>query len=182
MRALSIRERKLVATGLLVAAMALAWLLLVAPVIDGFAQRAEQREQLRAAYVRNSRMINAIPQMRRRAENLGTVKSRFFVNAGNGAVARDRLRERLRRELAAAGGEVTAVQDVPASAGTVRAWVQGRITYDRLVNLLVSLSDSTPYLVIESLRISADRALESGHLDMLDIRLEASVPYLTAAS
>lgn len=182
MRTLSARERRLIAAGLLLAALVLVWLVFAAPVIDGFARRAEQREQLRAAYQRNSRLINAIPQIRRRAETMGTLKSRFVVDAGQAAVARDRLRERLRRELVAAGGEVTAVQDVPASAGTVRAWVQGRITYDRLVRLLASLSDAPPYLVIESLRISADRALESGHLDILDIRVEASVPFFAAAS
>lgn len=181
MRALSPRERRLIAIGLAVLVVALVWLFILAPLITGFADRAAQRDMLTAAYERNSRLINAIPAQRRRAEKQGALKESFFLAAPNATIARDKLRERLRSDFAAAGGVVSAVQDVPSPAGSVRAWVQGRITLPRLQALLGTIDTSPPYLIIETLRISADTALETGRLDTLDIRLEASVPTLPAA-
>lgn len=181
MRALNVRERKLIALGLLILLLALAWLLLVEPFIDGFSQRASQRDELRTTYVRNSRLINVIPAQRRRAESQVELKAQFLLIAPNATLARDRLRERMRADFAASGGEVTAVQDVPATPGTVRGWVQGRITLPQLQALLGKIYATPPYLVVESLRVSADKAMETGHLDTLDVKLEASVPTLSAA-
>jgi hypothetical protein len=173
MRALSTRERKLVAIGLLMLAIAGIWWALIEPFADGFAERTARREELRLAYVRNSRLINAIPPLRRRAENQSDLKARFLLV--------DKLRERMRTDFASAGGEVTAVQDVPAQPGYARAWVQGRITLAQLQTLLGKINSASPALIIESLRISADKAIETGHLEPLDVRLETSVPTLSAA-
>ena len=181
MKALSTRERKLVAIGLLMLAIAGIWWALIKPFADGFAERAARREELRLAYVRNSRLINAIPPLRRRAENQSDLKARFLLVAPNATIARDKLRERMRTDFASAGGEVTAVQDVPAQPGYARAWVQGRITLAQLQTLLGKINSASPALIIESLRISADKAIETGHLEPLDVRLETSVPTLSAA-
>lgn len=182
MRRLSQRESRLVAVLLLVGLVAVGWLLLIAPVIDGFAERREAREALRLAYARNARLINAVPAMRRRAERLEAASGDFVLRAPSAAVARDRLRTRLRTALVASGGQVTAAQDVPAPAGQARAWVQGRMTLAQLNQMLATLSNTPPYLIIESVRVTADRALQTGQLDSLDIRLEASIPLAAAAS
>lgn len=181
MRALSPRERRLIAIGLVVLAVALVWLLLLAPLVTGFVDRAAQRDMLTATYERNSRLINAIPAQRRRAEKQGALKDSYFLAAPNATLARDRLRERLRSDFAAAGGMVSAVQDVPSPAGSSRAWVQGRMTLPQLQSLLATIDTTQPFLIVETLRISADKALDTGRLDILDIRLEASVPTLPAA-
>jgi general secretion pathway protein M len=181
-RPLSARERKLVAIGLLVLLIAGVWTLLLAPLIDGFAARSDQRALLRVAYERNSRLINAIPAARRRAEQLQPQTAQFALTGVTAVAARDRLQERLRKDFAAAGGELTASQEASSPAGDVRAWVQGRMTLPDLEALLVRLNDTPPYLIIETLRVSADSALETGRLDKLDVRLEASIPYLPAAS
>lgn len=182
MRRLSQRESRLVAVLLLVGIIAVGWLLLIAPVIDGFAERREARDALRLTYARNARLINAVPAMRRRAEQLEAASGDFVLRAPGAAVARDRLRTRLRTALVASGGQVTAAQDIPAPAGQARAWVQGRMTLAQLNQMLATLSNTPPYLIIESVRVTADRALQTGQLDSLDIRLEASIPLAAAAS
>jgi hypothetical protein len=181
MRTLSARERKLIAIAILLAASVMLWFAAIAPVLRGFTDRVEQRAQLRSDYQRNTRLINAIPALRRRVEKQKSVQAQFVLTAPTATLARDKLRERLRRDFAAAGGEVSAVQDLPAQPGQVSAWVQGRMTLQRLQQLLVSINDTPPYLITESLRVSADRALETGHLDIMDIRLEVSIPISPAA-
>lgn len=182
MRPLSIRERKLVAIGLLVLLIAGVWTLLLSPLIDGFTERSDQRALLRATYERNSRLINAIPVVRRRAEQLQPQTAQFAMTGPSIANARDLLQERLRKDFAAVGGELTASQEAAEQPDSARAWIQGRMSLPNLEALLVRLNDTPPYLIIESLRISADQGMETGHFDKLDVRLEASIAYLPAAS
>jgi hypothetical protein len=181
-RPLSAREQKLVAIAILVLLLWLTWSVIVSPVIDGFVARSEQRAVLRAAYERNSRLINAIPTLRRQAQRQNESLRAFIIASPNPALARSALRDRLRRDVTALGGEVTALQDAPSPAGTVRAWVQARMSLEQLDHLLAKINDTPPYLVIESLRVSADRAMQTGHLDILEIRLEVSIPHSPAAS
>lgn len=182
MRQLSARERKIVAIFVLFLLLAIVWLAVLAPLIDGFRARSAQRLLLRMTYERNSRLINAIPVMRRHGEQMRPLTAQVALVAPDHAQAQDRLRERLRNAFAQAGGDVTAVQSVPVAGSEVRAWVQGKLTLADLQQLLVQTENAAPYLVIESLRISADAALETGRLDKLDVRVEASIPYLRAAS
>lgn len=182
MRSFSPRERRLVAIGLLILLGALAWLLAMAPLLDGFSARAEERATLRNAYARNIRLINSIPAMRRRAERQRGTTAQFVIGGANVTLARAALREQLQRDFAAAGGQVTALQDAPAAPGEVRAWINGRMTLPQLQQMLVRVNDTPPYLVTETLRISADRSLETGRLDLLDVRLETSIPHIPAAS
>jgi type II secretory pathway component PulM len=182
MKPLSTRERKLVAILLLLLLIAAGWALILSPMIDGFSSRAGQRALLRATYERNSRLINAGPALRRQAERLRPVAAQVALGGATIGVARDRLQERLRKDFADAGGELTASEDAPSSANDVHAWVQGRISLADLAELLQRIDATPPYLIIETLRISADSALETGRLDKLDVRLEVSIPYSPAAS
>ena len=53
---------------------------------------------------------------------------------------------------------------------------------DRLVKLLTLLQNQPPYLVIESLSIGADDALVSQKAEPLDVKIEASIPFVMAAA
>jgi hypothetical protein len=176
------RERRLVAIFILLLLLAAAWLLLVAPLVEGFRARAELRTRLGLDHARNSRLINAIPAMRRRAEQARALGSRLAILAPDPAAGQDRLRERLRTAFGAAGGEVRAAQSVSVSAGRARAWVEGQLTLAQIERLLVALQADPPFLTVEAVRISGDTALETGRLDKLDVRVEASIPYLSPAS
>ena len=68
MKPLSPRERKLVAVALLLGVIALIWIALLQPVLDGFTERAEQRAELADRYAQNERLIGRIGQLRRVAE------------------------------------------------------------------------------------------------------------------
>ena len=182
MRPLSARERKIVAVGLLVLLVAACWLLVVAPLIDGAVQRSQQRALLGATYARNSRLINSIPAQRRKAEQLKPLVQRFALTGSSGDAAHKKLQEQLRKAFTTAGGEITASQDSPSRPGEVRGWVEGRMTLPALEALLSGVANTPPFLIVESLRVSADSVLETGRLDKLDVRVEASIPYLPAAS
>lgn len=182
MMALNARERRLIAIALLVLVVFLVEALVVAPLLGGFAARADRRATLLDTYARNERLIDTLPGLRRRAREQDRALARFVIGAPAPSLAGDRLKERLRDAFGAAGGRVTGVQDVATTPSSVRAWVDGTMTLAQLEALLQQLQNTPPYLLLEGVRIAADRSLASGHLDLLDVRVEASIPFIPAAS
>jgi hypothetical protein len=176
MRPTTPREQRLIAIGLLVLAIALAWLAVVSPILDGFAERTERRERLLLEYQHNARSIAAIPRLRRQAERQGDSLSRFVLAAPDIAAARQLLRERIERVVTEAGGEFLAGEDADAPAGWVAIRAGGRMTRDQLARSLARLQDEPPWLVISALDVSADQALVNGRLNPMEVSLEAQVP------
>lgn len=172
MNRLSLRERRLVAVLLLVAAIALIWYVLAAPLLDGFAARAEQRAELRAAYARDEQAIVQIPRLRRHAERQRSDRARFQFTATNGSATQAVFKEQLTGTVAAVGGELRSAQDLPPVPGRVRARIDCRVTLDQLDDLLVRLGNMRPLRVVETLTVAADESLQTGRLGRLDVRLE----------
>lgn len=176
MRPTTARERRLIAIGLLVLAVALVWLAIVAPILGGFADRAERRERLLLEYQHNARAIAAIPRLRRQAERQGDQLSRFVLAAPSEPVARQLLRERIERVVTETGGEFLAGEDAEAPAGWVSVRAGARLTLDQLTRTLARLQDEPPWIVIDALDVSADQALSDGRLHSMDISFEAQLP------
>lgn len=176
MRPLEPRERRLAAIGLLVVVLALAWLAVIEPVVSGFAERRERREQLMADYARNQRLIAAIPDLRRMAERRRAVGTLHSIAAPDAEQGAERLRERLEASVDAAGAQLRGSQSVEAPPGWVRAGVSAAMPETRLVEWLARLSSGAPYLALESLTIGTARGGPSSPSEQVDVTLEASIP------
>jgi hypothetical protein len=180
MRPTSQRERKLIAIGLLVLAVALVWLLVIAPIAAGFGERAERRQRLQLEYQHNTRSIAAIPRLRRQAEGQRDALSRFVLTAPTTTAGSQLLRERIERAVNETGGEFLAGEDADAPAGWIAVRASARLTLDQLTRALARLQDEPPWLVIDAMDVSADQALVNGGLNPMEVSLEAQVPIRTA--
>lgn len=172
MNRLTARERRLVALLLLVAAFAAVWLLVVAPLVGGFADRAAERDELRATYARDDSVIGQIAQLRRHADRQRRDRARFQIAAPTIAAAQAALKQSLTGSVTAVGGEVRSAQDLPSPAGAVRARIDCRLTLGQLQTLLVRLGNALPLFVVEGLTVAADESFQTGRLGLLDVRLE----------
>lgn len=181
MTQLSLRERRLIAVALLLAALALLFYGLVMPVIDGFSARAEARAALALTYARDERAIIQIQSARRAAEAQRRDQPRFRLAGSSQTAAADRLKERLAAAVTASGGTLRSVEDVAASPGTIRVRVDARLTSAQLAMTLATTLRGEPLLAIETLAVSADQSLQTGRASPLDVRLEASGLYPAAA-
>lgn len=177
---MSPRERKLVAVAILLGVSAVVWLGVIAPLVGGFADRAEQREDLRARYAANERLIARTPRLTAAAEQLKARGSAFGIAAPDAAQGGELLRERLEASLAAANGELRTSEVIETDAGWVRASASGLMSNDQMVAWLAALANQPPYLSVESLTVGADRAINSNRLDLMDVRIEATTPLLAA--
>lgn len=176
MNSLSPRERKIVAIGILVGLIALVWFVLIVPVTAGFAARSAERALLTARFAGNERLIASIPRLRNAIESRKADFKNFRTEGESFAAVTEALKERLGAQVAASGGELRAMQEVSDRPGWARAWVEARMTLPQMIATLEKVQNQPPYLVVNSLTISADRALQSGKLDLMDIRIEASSP------
>lgn len=181
MSGLSPREQRLVAVFILLLLLGAAWQFIVAPVIDGFAARSTERDRLVATIQHNDRLIATLPQLRRRVERQRPDRARFALAAANREMAADLLRQRLQHSFEVAGASISGLGDSEASGRWVAASAEGALTLDQLVRLLTELQDQTPYLVITGLNVIADRAFQTGKLDLMTVKIDVAIPYSRTA-
>lgn len=181
-RTLSPRERSLVAILILVVVAGLIWMTIVSPVLSGFSDRATQRALLTRQYQANQRVIGSIPRLRRQAERQREQVRDIVLTAPSKAAAITILQDRVQQAIDDAGGEVRAVDDTTDDDATIRARASGRMTLGQLTTVLARLQNEAPHLAIESLDVSADQAVISGRLDVMEISFDISVPVILSAT
>ncbi len=174
---LSTRERRLIALFVLIGMIAVIWLGIISPIAGGFTARSQDRLRLTQTFSANERLIASLPRLRAQAERLKFGDARFHMKVPKAGLAVEILKERMTEQIAAAGGQLKSVQDVPDRPGWVRAWAECRLSLPQLMGLLEKFQNDTPYLVIATLTVSADRATQSGKLDVLDVRIEVAGTY-----
>jgi len=184
MRPLQPRERQIVAVGILIFIVAIVWFGLVQPVIGGFIARAEERNDLLAAYQRNERVLTGISVWRTKADEQKDTQAQYAIVAPTKVLAVENLKQRLNRTVANAGGTVQAISELPAQSpeGWVRVRVDLQLTMSQLYKSLNRLENEAPYVVVGYVSVVADRAVQTGHLATMDVRLEVSAPVRTSQS
>ena len=180
MKPLNARERKILAIGILAAVLLLLYALIVAPIADGFAARADERAQLALTYTQNERLIGATPVWRQRASAQRKDQARYAIIAASPDAALDAIRLRARKTFAGVGNVISSVQALESDAGWVRAQIDGQVGLTSLAQGLRRLQTEAPYLVVESVSIAADEAANTGNIGVMNIRLEIAARYVQA--
>ena len=177
MKPLNPRERKLVAIAILVALLAVVWAGVIAPLADGFSARADRRQELLQVYAANDRLIGNIGHLRRVAEQQAGAQAPCVLGAADLDSANEALKERLSTTATALGGEIRAADAIETRPGWAAVGVSAVMTRRQLIDWLRQLSATPPWLVVNDLQISADRAINSNHADLLDVKLTATIPF-----
>jgi general secretion pathway protein M len=178
MRQLSEREAKLVAIGILVAVIAIAWVGIISPIMGGFLERSEERTALLDTYARNQRVLAGIPVWRAQADAQKETEAKFAILAPSEALASQALKGRIGKIVADSGGSLLTVGDVQSDfqPGWVRVRADLQLTHMQLYKCLTRLGGEDPYVVVEYLSVAADRAFQTGHLEPMAVRIEVAVP------
>ena len=177
MSGLTERERKLVALGLLVLALALAWLSVAAPLIQGFQDRSAKREALVDTLRGDARLLRLFPASRRAAAAEAREAGDFAWPTGDAAVARSAAEAKLATAVGSAGGVLRSIRNQPASPGELRLRVEAALTLPALVGLLRQLQDSRPYAVVDALSVTTADPAASHPLPTLEVRVDVDYAY-----
>ncbi len=184
MNRLNPRERRLVAIGLLVLALAAAWFGIVSPILGGFSSRAAERDGLLADYARSQRMLDAIPAWRSQAEAQKKSATAFAISAPSQVQGQELLKQRLSSAFTAQGAAAPTVQETDAELppGWIGARADVQITLTQLLGGIRQLESEPPYVVVEYISINSDQAFHTGHAAPLEVRLEVSTPFHLSAA
>lgn len=184
MTSLSDRERRLIAVLILVAVIALGWLVVLSPIISGFEARAAERERLALVQASNQRLIDNIARLRRQAEAQKADSARFHIIAPTPEAAAEALKDRVSALLSAGGGEVRALQDIEAGEGRIELRIEARVGEGALVPLLERLRNAEPLLIVTALSIAASGAdpssAQSSQSRQLDVRIDVAASHSPA--
>jgi hypothetical protein len=178
MRPLSSRERKLIAVLILMLAVSLMLSIVIGPVVSGFTERAARREALVQTFHANERRIGSLSALQAEAERQPGQMRALFMAAPDADEAGEALRERIEAAAQDAGGDIKASEAVPAEQGWARAAIDARMSHTQLATLLARLNALKPALAVDSLTVIADDALTNTRSDLLDVRLEATAPFV----
>lgn len=179
MRPLSLRERRLIAVLILIVVVASVLALVVGPIVDGFAARADQRLMLAQTFAANERRIAAVGTLQHEAERQqGQMRARFMA-APSADEANEALRERIETMVTSLGADVKASEAMPGEEGWARAAIEARMGHAQLAAVLARLNEARPALSVESVTVIADDALSNFKSDLVDVRIEASAPFLS---
>jgi general secretion pathway protein M len=177
----SLFERRLIALGLLALLLAALWLVVIAPIARGFAERAVQREQLTDDLLRGRRLIASGGLWRDLALRQRGEADRFAVVAPNASAAAQQATDRISAAIQTPGGVLISLREQPAAPGEARLKVEGRLTLTQLVASLKLIEGQKPFVIIEGLSVAADPTAASGQLSPMDVRIDLAVPYLVAS-
>lgn len=181
MRPLTARESRLVAVLILLALVALVLAVIVGPIVGGFQQRAQERTLLAQRFQTNERRIAALDALQHEAERQQDALRGVFIAAPDADEAGETLREQVEATAQAAGVRVRATEAMQAGEdGWVRAALEAQMTHGQLADLLARLNRQAPPVVIAALTINAADAANNPKADVIDVRLEATAPFVRA--
>jgi general secretion pathway protein M len=177
------RERRLLALGLLVLAVAAVYLLILGPLVSGVFDRAQQKSGLRQAYADDQRLIGSLPALRAAAEAQRATQRRFAIAAPNEVLAAEALKARLQRIAADEGFTVRAIDDLQADApqGAVKLRADLTLTLTQFYETVRRLQNEDPYVIVDYTAVSADRSYGANRLEPLDVRLELEAQWRPSA-
>jgi len=178
MRALSSREQRLLAIGLLMCVVVGTWQLLIQPLVDGFAERSETRADLLGAFALNDRILAGLPVWRMEAEHQAQTAARFTISAPTTNVGSEYLVQRISRTVRAAGGAVLSTQVIYADLPQHWIGVQSdlQLTVSQLNAVLTHIQNEEPYVVVDFLSIGINPPRQLGGAESLTVRIAISAP------
>jgi general secretion pathway protein M len=179
MRPLSSRESRLVAVLILVVLVALVLLVIVGPIVSGFEERAQRRDQLADQFLANERRIATLGNLQMRAETEQGQMRDLFISAPDPDEAGETLREQIEAAAQAAGATIKATEAIPGTEeGWARAALEAQVSHAQLAALLTRLNQIKPGVVVDTLTVTAEDALTNLKSDTINVRLEASAPFI----
>lgn len=150
------RRGQALALGMLAVALGLAWLLVLGPVWNLHADRAQGLELQRATLARMERLATALPALRQAATTSAPGPSQL-IDGTTDAVASANLQDILQKLASTTGTEITSAENVaPAIAGRYRRiglHVVVTAPFPTLIQLLARLEQSAPAIVIDGLHL-----------------------------
>jgi hypothetical protein len=173
---LTARERRLLAIGALVLAVAVVWLAAIRPLIGGFADRAAERRRLSHDLVAAQTLLAQRPAWQARLRRLAEESGDF--GPADADTAATRATDQVLAAAAAHGAVVNAIRPQAGSPGLAQMSADMRADLPEAVAILQSLEGARPYLVVDSVSFGTDPEAAAGRVGAMNVMLDIGAPYV----
>ena len=173
---LTARERRLLAVGALVLALAAVWLTAVRPLVAGFFDRAAERERMSHDLAVARALLAQRPMWQARFRRLAEESGDFGPPDADAATTR--ATDQVLAAVAAQGATVNAIRPQAGSPGLSRMSVDIRADLPQAVAILQTLARARPYLVVDSVSFATDPEAAAGRAGAMNVMLDIGAPYV----
>jgi general secretion pathway protein M len=153
------RNGQILAAGLAVLAVLLAWLAFVSPVLDWYSARAERLAEMRERVVREAALIESLPLLRKEAENAAKTPTHSVLQGSTDAIAGAALQEQVQTMASAANAQLTSAETLPAEQVGAYRRIGVRVELNAhlpvIVQLLKSVEEAEPSMMVDDIHLSA---------------------------
>lgn len=177
---LSPREQRLIALGILMGLLALAWLAVASPIISGFSVRRDARATASDTLSHNARLISSFSALRAQGFAVRRAQAAWAIQSASPAIAAELARERVSRAVADSGGSLQALRDEPGLPGVIRLQGDTQIGLEGLQALLHRLEDQAPYAAVNKLSVAASDTPAAQRSSSLQVRFDVSFNYIAS--
>jgi Type II secretion system (T2SS), protein M subtype b len=173
---LSARERRLLAVGALVLALAVAWMAVARPLIAGFADRAAERDRTSQEIGIARTLLGQRTAWQARFRRLAESSADFGPADADAAMTR--ATDQVLAAAATQGVAVNAIRPQAGSPGLAQMSVDMRADLPQAVTILKTLDRAKPYLVVESASLAADPEAAAGRAGAMNVMVDIGAPYV----
>jgi general secretion pathway protein M len=163
------------ALGITAILLAAVWLAVGQPLLDAYADRADQLQRRGVLAARMADLAASLPELRREAETVATdaTPATATLAGATDALAGAALQGLVEGMTNAAGGHLTSTEALPAEQVGAYRRVALRLTVDAswpvVVHMMQAIERATPRMFIDDLQIHAQPAAEKLREPPLDI-------------
>jgi general secretion pathway protein M len=152
------RRGQILAVGLLVLAVVIAWLVLAVPVLGWYAQRSSRLDGLRQRAAREAALIETLPTLRKEVESAGKTPTHSVLAGRTDAIAGAALQEQVQTMASAANAQLTSAETLPAEQVGAYRRIGVRVELNAqlpvIVALLKSLEEAEPSMMVDDIRLT----------------------------
>lgn len=158
---------RVVAVGLSLAVLCVAWLAAVAPLLAWHADRAELLEQRRVLVQRMERAAGTLPQLRQTAAGgAASPAPRALLEGASDALAGAALQGQFESLAANAGLSLTSAELLPAEAAGAYRRISLRLVlsgpWPSIVRLLETVDQTSPRMLVDDIQLQVATSVAAG--------------------
>jgi general secretion pathway protein M len=153
------RNGQALAAGLALLAVLVAWLGIVAPVVDWYGSRADELAGLRQRAAREVGLIATLPELKRQAAEAAHTPARATLAGSTDAIAGAALQEQVQQLATAASAQLTSIETLPADQVGLYRRIGVRVELSAqlpvVVALLKSIEEAQPSMLVDDLHLTS---------------------------
>jgi hypothetical protein len=153
------RQGQILAVGLVFVAFIVAWLGVIAPVLDFYGARQDELDAMQARAMRGAALVEALPALTREAETASRAPTQAVLQGNSDAIAGATLQEQVQSMAASVNAQLTSIETLPGEQVGAYRRIGVRVELSAqmavVTHLLAAVEQAQPSMLVDDIRLTA---------------------------